>query len=274
MIPKIIHYCWFGGNPLPEMAEKCIASWKRFCPEYEIKRWDETNFDINCCRYTAEAYQVHKWAFVSDYARVWILYHEGGIYLDTDVELIKPLDEIAEHGAFMGTEKRPRKGMARLQVNSGLGLGAEAGHPFYKKILEMYEKRQFLFADGNMDLKTVVDTVSEILQASGLQSANILQTVEGIRIYPEEYFCPLAYNTGQMEITDKTVSIHWYDASWFDELLKKRRKVCLVIRKKIKNQDMAENICKLYMKVSYAIENIRKGRALILIRKKIGQIKR
>ena len=105
MIPKIIHYCWFGGNPLPELAQKCIASWKKYCPDYEIKEWNETNFDLNCCDYVREAYEAKKWAFVSDYARFWILYHEGGVYFDTDVEVPKPIDTIVEKGSFMGCEK-------------------------------------------------------------------------------------------------------------------------------------------------------------------------
>lgn len=104
MIPKIIHYCWFGGNPLPEMAVKCIESWKKYCPDYEIKRWDESNFDLNCCNYVKEACQAKKWAFVSDYVRFKVLYDEGGLYFDTDVELIKPIDDILERGPFMGVE--------------------------------------------------------------------------------------------------------------------------------------------------------------------------
>lgn len=104
MIPKIIHYCWFGGNPLPELAVKCIESWKKYCPDYEIKRWDESNFDLKCCDYVKEAYQAKKWAFVSDYVRFKVLYDEGGLYFDTDVELIKPIDDILARGPFMGVE--------------------------------------------------------------------------------------------------------------------------------------------------------------------------
>lgn len=104
MMPKIIHYCWFGGNPLPELAVKCIESWKKYCPDYEIKRWDESNFDLNCCDYVKEACQVKKWAFVSDYVRFKVLYDEGGLYFDTDVELIKPIDDILARGPFMGVE--------------------------------------------------------------------------------------------------------------------------------------------------------------------------
>ena len=104
MIPKIIHYCWFGGNPLPEDAKKYIESWRKYCPGYEIKEWNESNFDINCCDYVREAYEAKKWAFVSDYARFYILYQYGGLYFDTDVEMIRPLFSILQKGSFMGME--------------------------------------------------------------------------------------------------------------------------------------------------------------------------
>ena len=145
-IPKVIHYCWFGGNPLPEMALKCIESWKKFLPDYEIKEWNEKNFDLNICEYVKEAYQAKKWAFVSDYARFWILYHEGGVYFDTDVEVIKPFEDIIENGAFMGCEvtERKKKLNTDIAVNPGLGLGAPAGLSLYKEILEFCEKYNIL----------------------------------------------------------------------------------------------------------------------------------
>ena len=119
MIPKIIHYCWFGGNPLPELAVKCIESWKKYCPDYEIKRWDESNFDLNCCDYVKEAYRAKKWAFVSDYARFKVLYDEGGLYFDTDVELIKPIDDIIERGPFMGAEiGQPFDEITQAKINA------------------------------------------------------------------------------------------------------------------------------------------------------------
>ena len=137
MIPKVIHYCWFGGNPLPEFAIKCIDSWRKYMPDYEIKEWNESNFDVNIIPYTKEAYEAKKYAFVSDYARFWILYHYGGVYFDTDVEVIRPLDEIIERGAFMGCEidgQDPHYG--DIAVNPGLGLAVKAGHQVYKAILE------------------------------------------------------------------------------------------------------------------------------------------
>ena len=118
MIPKKIHYCWFGGNPLPELAIKCLESWKKYCPDYEIIEWNETNFNLDSCEYVREAYQAKKWAFVSDYARLKVVYDNGGIYLDTDVELIKSLDRLLKNKSFFGTETTG-------VVATGLGFGAE-----------------------------------------------------------------------------------------------------------------------------------------------------
>ena len=152
MIPKIIHYCWFGGNPLPPLALECIASWKKFLPDYEIKEWNEKNFDVNITPYTAEAYRQKKYAFVSDYARFWILEKHGGIYFDTDVEVIRPLDDIIAAGNFMGFEydpdgeNSPSRYAPRycFSVSLGLGFGVEAGHPFMRKMLTKYENMEFI----------------------------------------------------------------------------------------------------------------------------------
>ena len=135
MIPKIIHYCWFGRNPLPELARKCIASWRKYLPDYEIKEWNEDNFDVNIIPYTAEAYAQKKYAFVSDYARFWILYRYGGIYFDTDVEVIRPLDDIIARGCFMGfeTDPAPKQSGVDACVNPGLGLGVAPGLGLIKK---------------------------------------------------------------------------------------------------------------------------------------------
>ena len=127
MIPKVIHYCWFGGNPLPPLALKCIESWKTFLPGYEIKEWNESNFDVNSIAYTREAYEARKYAFVSDYARFHILYHHGGLYFDTDVELIRPIDDIVARGAFMGCECEAKPGATAPAVAPGLGLGCNPG---------------------------------------------------------------------------------------------------------------------------------------------------
>lgn len=212
-IPKIIHYCWFGGKKLPKSAKKCITSWKKYMPDYEIKEWNESNFDVNMITYTEQAYQKGKYAFVSDYARFYILYHEGGVYFDTDVELIAPIDDIIENGKFMGCEIDGGKGQT-IHVAPGLGLASEPRMEIYKRVLEVYGQLFFLNADGTLNTKTVVSYITEILSEYGLKNIQGIQKVQDITIYPKEYFNPLENNTGRLSITPNTRSIHWYSMTW------------------------------------------------------------
>lgn len=214
MLPKIIHYCWFGRNPLPKSALKCIASWKKFFPDYEIIEWNEDNFDVNSIPYTAQAYEARKYAFVSDYARFKILYEHGGLYFDTDVEVIRSMDDIIAAGPFMGFEIDPNGKDYCGAVNPGLGLGATANMPLYANIMEAYKDFQYLKADGSQNMKTVVMYVTEILQSNGLTPKIGLQEIEGITIYPKEFFNPLDSLTGRLKKTENTRSIHWYTMSW------------------------------------------------------------
>lgn len=209
MIPKVIHYCWFGGNPLPEMAVRCIESWKKYCPDYEIVQWNEDNFDIQGTVYTRQAYEAKKWAFVSDYARFKILHEHGGVYLDTDVELLRPLDDILAKGGFMASESE------ECHVATGLGIAAPKGLALYQEILEDYEQSRFLKPDGTNDTTTVVRRVTGILERHGLQHKDIVQQVAGIMIYPKEYFCPLDFRTKKLTCTPNTYAIHYYDGSWW-----------------------------------------------------------
>ena len=215
MIPKIIHYCWFGRNPIPAEYKRYIESWKKFLPDYEIKEWNESNFDVNIIPYTAEAYKAKKYAFVSDYARFWIFYKYGGLYFDTDVEVIKNMDDIIAKGPFMGCENEAKAGATPVQ------LGVAPGRGLYKEILDDYDKSHFLKETGEYNMKTVVWRTVEILSNHGLQNVSSVQYVAGVYIYPKEYFCPKNYRTGQMVITQNTRSIHWYDASW----VSKERKI-------------------------------------------------
>ena len=240
MIPKKIHYCWFGGNPLPKSAKKCIESWKKFCPDYEIVEWNEKNFDYNSCKYAAQAYAAKKWAFVSDYARFKILYENGGLYFDTDVELIKSPDEVVSCGNFMGMEKNEESLLSfdiPCGVNPGLGLGAEPNLELYKEILDFYNSLEFINPDGTFNCKTVVYYTTEILLKHGLKAINDIQYVSGVYIYPEDYFCPLDFETGKLRITQNTISIHRYTGSW----LNKKEKLKRIIRSVIGN--------KLYMRL-------------------------
>ncbi len=213
MIPKVIHYCWFGGKPLSRLNERCLASWKQFMPDYEIKLWDESNFDVNCIPYVAEAYKAGKYAFVSDYARTWIIYNYGGIYLDTDVEVIKPFDDIVDAGPFMACENRPQPNRP-LYVALGLGFGCEPHHPFLKEFMESYRHKHFVNADGSYNMVTVVERFTELLERHGLQRVDGIQEIGGVRIYPKDYFCPIDTHGQALTITERTRTIHHYAGSW------------------------------------------------------------
>jgi mannosyltransferase OCH1-like enzyme len=221
MIPKVIHYCWFGGNPLPPLAIKCIESWKKFFPDYEIKEWNESNFDVNIIPYTAEAYKAKKYAFVSDYARFWILYRYGGVYFDTDVEVIRSMDDILARGPFMGCEGRAelshkgsRENATTLGVAPGLGLGVNPGLGLYKKILDYYSGIAFDRDANGAPLQTVVDITTHLLVQEGLKNVDEIQLIDGVYFYPAEYFNPRDSVTKRMKITPNTRSIHHYMASW------------------------------------------------------------
>lgn len=211
-IPKVINYFWFGNNPEPPIVKECIKSWKKYCPDYEIKRWDEKNFDINISSYTKEAYNAKKWAFVSDYARFYVLNKNGGVYLDTDVELIKSLDSILKKGPFMA-----RENSSLLSVNSGIGMGTYANNALFTKVLNDYDQDHFINSDGSYNQRTVVERVSEMLVRDGLSAENKIQKVDNIYIYPKQYFCPIDYVTGEQNFSQDTIGIHHFAASWLSK---------------------------------------------------------
>ena len=220
MIPKIIHYCWFGRNPLPELAQKCIASWKKYLPDYEIKEWNEDNFDVNIIPYTAEAYAQKKYAFVSDYARFWILHKYGGIYFDTDVEVIRPIDDIIARGNFMGFETDPNseKGDAsNASVNPGLGLGVNPGLGIIEKMMHYYDGQHFVHEAVMKNQITVVHIATKVLRDNGLKNVAGIQEVAGCYIYPAEYFCPINVTTGRIHVEKNTRTIHHYAGTWVDK---------------------------------------------------------
>ncbi len=206
MIPKIIHYCWFGDDPFPEDAIKCINSWKKFCPDYEIIRWDESNYDVAKNVYMKEAYEAKKWGFVPDYARLDIVYNYGGIYMDTDVELLKPLDDLLDCNAYMGIE---RPGIVAL----GLGFGAEKGNPLILELLEEYKDKRFII-NGKVDLTPAPKYQKPLFDKYGISENKMYEIKDGCFVYPLEYFCPFDLETGRLHITENTYSIHRYAASW------------------------------------------------------------
>lgn len=204
-IPKIIHYCWFGGNPLPELAIKCIESWKKYCPDYEIRRWDETNFDLNCCQYVSEAYAAKKWAFVTDYVRLYAMVTYGGIYMDTDVEVVASLDAFLEHIAFSGFENEH-------SIPTGI-MACEKGFPLFEQLLHEYDTISFVREDGSYDLTTNVVRITNACLPYGLQRNNTLQTVGGFTLYPYAWFCPTSDMQGR-GLPKETHTIHHFDGSW------------------------------------------------------------
>ena len=229
MIPKIIHYCWFGRGEMPKLAKKCIKSWKKYCPDYEIKEWNEDNFDVDIIPYTGEAYRKKKYAFVSDYARFWLLYHYGGLYFDTDVEIIRPIEDIIQSGPFMGyeiTKNRPR-------VAAGLGIFAYPHNPFFKKILDYYSTNHFISKRGYISQLTVVDIIEALSNGQIEHKDNGIDILaNSFYVYPSDFFCPINYETSKLTITANTRTIHWFLASWVNNSQKcfgRFEQVCNII---------------------------------------------
>lgn len=207
MIPKIIHYCWFGRGPKPADTLRYIEGWKRLHPEFRVIEWNEDNFDINCCEYVRQAYERRKFAFVSDYARGLALLSQGGIYLDTDVELVGRLDPFLQHEAFFGFEE------ANLIATST--IGCRPGHPIIQAYLDQYGVRQFARPDGSLDLTTNVTVLNRLLRGLGLRPDGSRQELAGgIVCYPMQYFSPLDYIRFVDHRDGRTVAIHHYHHTW------------------------------------------------------------
>ena len=223
MIPKKIHYCWLGGDPLSPLAEKCIASWKKYCPDYEIILWNESNYDFTKHPYMRQALEAQKWGFVPDYARLDIVWQHGGIYLDTDVELVKSLDDLLENKFYAGFE-------SDKFVALGLGFGAEAGHPLLKKMMEDYDNYSFVNEDGTLNLLPSPAIQTELLLKMGLSAdtGDILTMTDGVVIYPTRFFAPR--NAARLpEALPDSYSVHHYAASWCDDQIK--RKLLFAVKK-------------------------------------------
>jgi len=213
-IPKVIHYCWFGKGKKPAIAEKCMKSWKKYCPQYKIVCHNEENFDITQNRYAKEAYEAGKWAFVSDYVRLKVLFDEGGIYLDTDVELIKPLDKLIEENGYMGFDDNG-------VVSTGLGFACEKGNELVGALLADYDDISFILPDGSYDLTPCPDRNTKTMVRLGMDLDKKDQVFMGIQMLSEEYLCPMKYYSGKKIITKNTYSIHHYCASWISKTAKR-----------------------------------------------------
>lgn len=212
MIPKIIHYCWFGRKDIPDRLQKCIKSWEKHLTDYKFICWNEDDFDINSTIWTKEAYQAKKYAFVSDYVRLLALEKYGGIYLDTDVFLKQPLDSFLHYKAFTGFEKENA-------ITSAV-IGCEPHFPLIQEFLSFYDGKHFLGEDGSLNNEANVVMMTNILLKYGLQLDDTEQSIEEMRIFPCAYFCPLDFYHNDHS-TEQTVAIHYFDASWLDEDTKK-----------------------------------------------------
>ena len=225
MLPKIIHYCWFGGNEKPDKAKKCIESWGRFAPGYEIREWNEGNVSLeHCPRYVQDAYAAKKYAYVTDYVRLKVLYEYGGFYMDTDVELLKSLDPFRGDAGVIGFENDEF-------VNSGQMLAAEAGHPILTEMMARYHEIAFYREDGSMYLLGCPHVTTEALVNHGLIRNGQEQTVGGFHVYPADWFNPLDSATGELQKTNNTVSIHWYSMSWIPLWKRVRVKILRRVRR-------------------------------------------
>lgn len=222
MIPKVIHYCWFGRGQMPQLALKCIESWKKYLPDYEIKEWNEDNFDVNMIPYTRDAYTYKKYAFVSDVARLYALYTEGGIYLDTDVKVLKSFDLYLEHIAFAGFENN-------TFVGTGI-IASVKGGKWVKDNLEFYKSLNFISQDGSLNLTPNVKYVTNYMFQYDFVPNNSYQNFPNlITLYPQDYFSPLNKGGNKYALTKNTICIHYYAASWTSKKTRQNRRIGMML---------------------------------------------
>lgn len=223
MIPKKIHYCWFGRGKKPKLALKCIKSWEKYCPDYELIEWNEDNFNINCNLYVKQAYEHKKYAFVSDYVRLYAMYHYGGIYMDTDMEVVKPLDVFLEQQAFSGFELPE-------YVSAGI-MACQKDFAIFKEFLNKYENNVFVDANDNLNMTTIVPIITHVLEKYGLRKDGSYQIIREFALYPRDYFYPLDDATGKLCKTENTYAIHWFSKSWIEPKYRFRSKITRVFHR-------------------------------------------
>ena len=227
MLPKIIHYCWFGRGEKPVLAQKCIDSWRKFCPDFEIREWNEDNCDYLAMPFMMEAYAAKKYAFVSDVMRLIVLEQYGGVYFDTDVELVRDLAPLLYDEGFIGFENDQ-------YVNSGQGIAAMPHHPVVQAMIEEYRKLHFANADGTINEVGCPHLNTDVMERCGLVRNGKEQRVAGIHVYPAEFFNPLDSVTGKLTKTENTYSIHWYSMSWLPKSVQIRSRMGRMVRRIMK----------------------------------------
>jgi hypothetical protein len=231
-IPKIIHYCWFGGKEKPDIVKKCMETWKRKLPEYEIIEWNEMNFDIHSNVYVKEAYESGKFAFVSDYVRVFALYNYGGVYLDTDVEVFKSFNDLLHHSSFWGFEQE-----SYIATST---IGAAKGNELIGMFLDSYKEISFITTDGKYNDLTNVAIITDILQEMGLVSNGEYQEIKDIGVfYPQTYFSPFDYINCRKFISENTYAMHHFYKSWLPPKARIKGKIKLALAKLIGGNNIA-----------------------------------
>ena len=231
-IPKIIHYCWFGGKEKPDIVNKCIQSWRVILPDYEIIEWNERNFNINCNKYVSQAYESKKFAFVSDYVRVHVLYENGGIYLDTDVEVFKSFNDLLHHDSFWGFEQE--------NFIATSTIGSVKDNPLIKLFLDSYMDKSFISEDGSQNQLTNVAIVTDILKNNGLKTNGEYQVLDGMgAFYPQTYFSPYDYINCREFITENTYAMHHFYKSWLPSKERLKGNIKLFASKVIGGENLA-----------------------------------
>ncbi len=227
MIPKIIHYCWFGRGEKPELTKKCIASWRKFCPDFKIREWNEDNYDYLAMPFMAEAYAAKKYAFVSDVMRLIVLEQYGGVYFDTDVEVVRDISPLLDDEGFIGFENDQF-------VNSGQVMAAVPHQTVVQAMIDEYKKLHYVQPDGRVTPVGCPHLNSDVMERFGLVRNGQEQVVAGIHVYPEDYFNPLDSATGKLNKTENTYSIHWYSMSWLPKRTQMKAKLGRVVRRILK----------------------------------------
>lgn len=258
MIPKIIHYCWMSGEPFPELVEECIETWKKILPDYKIIEWNKENFDVNISPYTKEAFDEKKYAFVSDYVRLYVLYNYGGIYLDSDIKILKSFDNLLENKAFSGFESEDKIGVWLI--------ASEKKNPIIKEMLDCYNNKHFRKKDGSLDLEPNTIFLKKIFKKYGILFNNTMQKNEYITIYPKEYFCPLDYESKELNITKNSYAIHLFNGAWMSQEQRIYEKYYREYTKKYPNSRLLVKI-RVFYKMEGLKGVLKRGIKKLLIKK-------